>query len=380
MLSGVKRGGLVFSIVLVTALSACATIMDVEAPVLIDPTLPLDEGGSRDADAAAAPEALAPADSGCIGSGCPCDENKDCLDTTFTQCIEGKCGQCTNDPSDTCPDGLYCLPTHECAPGCKSDAECARIAPGAPYCNVARHQCVSCRGPDDCKALPNQECGPSGVCADKCTSDAGGAGSCDDGKACCNGLCVDTADDAFNCGACGNTCSGASPRCCNGLCADTQNDEDNCGACGTACVTTNGQPSCLAGSCRWNCNPGYSHCAQGNTGCETSTSSNTTQCGNCVTNCNNTVANATGVTCASSTCNYASCKGGFLDEDGNRRNGCETVCGVTNGPCCSPPNGGCSGTDYCSGTTCLACKANGTACSAEKECCSGNCHPNGKCR
>jgi hypothetical protein len=365
------------AILLAGIVSACASIMGVEEPVLVDAT-PVADGGTSGSDALSMP---GPLGDGCIGSGCLCDDDKDCLDTTFNKCLDGKCGQCTSQPTDTCPDGLYCLPSHECTPGCKNDRECSRIAAGAPYCNTERHQCVACKGQADCNSKPNQACSPAGVCADKCTSDAGGAGSCVDGRACCNGLCVDTTSDAFNCGTCMNTCAGGSPRCCAGQCKDTQTNVDHCGGCGTQCVTTNGERSCVAGSCRWTCNQGFSHCAQGNTGCETDTSANVSQCGNCVTNCNNTVANATGITCAASTCDYNACRTGFLDDDGNRRNGCETACGGTNAVCCPGPTKCQVATDYCAGdNNCRQCKAAGTGCQANSECCSKDCHSNNRCK
>jgi hypothetical protein len=91
------------------------------------------------------------------------------------------------------------------------------------------------------------------------------------------------------------------------------------------------------------------------------------------------VKNAQGVTCSPNrTCNYTTCNTGSDDCDTNRTNGCECACGTVNNVCC--PGSTCQGTAYCGGGTCRACKAVGADCSAEIECCSGNCHANGRCR
>ena len=81
----------------------------------------------------------------------------------------------------------------------------------------------------------------------------------------CGQICVDTATDVANCGACGTACAAgqvcsagtcattcqAGLNVCGGSCRDLQTDAANCGACGTACIL--GQ-SCIAGVC--GCQPG----------------------------------------------------------------------------------------------------------------------------
>ena len=87
-------------------------------------------------------------------------------------------------------------------PGCGSDTECKQIAgEAAPFCLLDRRQCVACRSKSDCP--PDEECSPGGTCAETCV------GSCEAGKACCDGLCVDTLKDVFNCGGCGTKCNAA---------------------------------------------------------------------------------------------------------------------------------------------------------------------------
>ena len=76
----------------------------------------------------------------------------------------------------------------------------------------------------------------------------------------CGEICVDTATDVANCGACGTACAAGqvcsagtcATTCqtgltaCGGSCRDLQTDAANCGACGTACT-----PGlyCIAGAC-----------------------------------------------------------------------------------------------------------------------------------
>jgi hypothetical protein len=299
-------------------------VCDPAAHVCVDPSeLAVDSGFVSLIDAAPAP---------CLGDSCACTTAADCKDPTYTKCVDSKCVECTSGP-DTCGAGRYCLPSHLCAPGCKSDNECGALSPSAPFCNLARHQCVNCSVDTDCKNA--QKCSPAGACVDGCAGGLGG--TCTGGKACCNGLCLDTQSDPLNCNACGNACTGAQTSCCAGACADPLTSVTNCGQCGVACSTTNGAPSCNAGSCKWACNAGFSHCSPDNTGCETSTSSSVTQCGSCTTNCTTNVVKANGIACVASACTYTSCVTGFADCDGKKTNGCECaapVCGGYLQVCC----------------------------------------------
>lgn len=284
---------------------------------------------------------------------------------------------CTAGESDTCPVGTRCLPTGQCAPGCKADSDCAAVSDVAKWCNKARHQCVACL--EDAHCADGKKCSPAGTCADRCS--VGDAGACSGAEVCCGELCVDPKSDPFNCNGCGNTCTGGSALCCDGQCRDALIDKENCGKCGFSCSTLNADPECTAGSCKWTCVPGYSHCVAGNTGCETATSS-IEKCGACDTNCTNAVANAVGVACTTNQCNYASCKSGYVDVDGNRTNGCESACGLVNHPCCPGANP-CQGTAYCAADQrCRACRAQNDVCvgGLAGECCGGKvCQSNKRC-
>jgi hypothetical protein len=82
----------------------------------------------------------------------------------------------------------------------------------------------------------------------------------------CNGVCLDTANDPKNCGACGRVCPSGT-FCCNGWCADPArnapgccppsiscggvctnpySDRTNCGACGVVCRS---DQDCCDGRC-----------------------------------------------------------------------------------------------------------------------------------
>ncbi len=310
------------------------------------------------------------------------------LDGSATSTSDGatssQSGDACSVESDTCGAGRYCLAdTKQCAVGCKKDDDC-RGNVLTPFCNVTRHQCVMCLDSKQCVAP--KVCSPSGICADRCSLDAGagaGVGACKTGEACCGEFCVDTSSDPFNCNGCGNECGGASPLCCGSQCKDALTSKTDCGECGNQCDTTNATPNCAGGSCQWMCNVGYSHCLQGNTGCETKTDS-VSKCGGCNTDCNVLVKNANGITCAktamSVSCDYGTCKGGFIDLDGNRTNGCEAACGAAEQACCASST--CNNGLYCGGDKkCHACKPLNSSCTTTSECCSPKiCQPQKVCQ
>jgi hypothetical protein len=361
--------------------TACAAIMGVEEPTLAPAA----------ADDAASPTPVEPQgnDGGepCVGAGCGCKVDGDCTDPVNKKCVAGTCAECTTDP-DSCPLGRYCLAgsdastnaVNACAPGCTTDDGCKALSPAAPYCDPQRHQCVACRGKADC---PNagQDCSPAGLCADTCRSDGGSCPTA--GDVCCGGFCVDPSSDVFNCNGCGKKCGGSNPLCCAGACKAGLTDVQNCGQCGLACLSgAHGAPSCAAGSCKWNCDKGFSHCATGNTGCETSTSDSLTQCGSCTTSCTDSVKNATGVACTASLCTYATCNGGFFDCNGRKSDGCECNCGAVGAACCAT-DPRCSPNLYCgTDSTCHTCKGHNAPCSFDAECCNGAtyCAGNGMCK
>jgi hypothetical protein len=152
------------------------------------------------------------------------------------QCFAGDaCSQafCCPSPLVFCPDAGLCIDLDTdsencgaCGILCPNEARCVTPAGGFPAC----------------------------VCAD------GGPGT--DFEV-CSGLCVDFANDSYNCGACGNACvhgpcapnDAGSESCgcaspyqrCNSLCIDPRDDYEHCGGC-TPC-----QPpatKCLDSACQ----------------------------------------------------------------------------------------------------------------------------------
>ncbi|HOX42210.1 MAG TPA: putative metal-binding motif-containing protein [Myxococcota bacterium] len=209
----------------------------------------------------------------------------------------------------------------------------------------------------------------SGAC--DYTSCNSGWGNCDTNRTngCEEGIwetadCGTTCLNRVNCTA--QVLHSPDPSCASGLCDFTTcdagyrscdgDDTDGCeegiwetADCGTTCgnrVDCNSQvlnatgKTCDQGACDYGaCSSSrYGDCDGDRTdGCEADLYTLTscgTNCGNRV-NCSATVLNATGVSCASGTCDYESCNAGYGDCDLNRANGCEVdlnapaTCGLT---------------------------------------------------
>ncbi|MFO0595081.1 MAG: MopE-related protein [Myxococcaceae bacterium] len=160
--------------------------------------------------------------------------------------------------------------------------------------------------------------------------------------------------DPNNCGQCGLVCSVpggsvSSYACVAGTCGiavcamgrancnqqyadgcevQVASDPNHCGQCGRACVTPNATPACVVGSCRvGTCDPGFANC---NTlvpdGCEVNTNTSLSNCGGCNVTCNAANANNS---CVNGGCQYT-CQPNWWDVDGQRANGCEYACVLTN--------------------------------------------------
>jgi hypothetical protein len=113
----------------------------------------------------------------------------------------------------------------------------------------------------------------------RCVSSCSGAGECPSPYVCCDNACVNTREDPYNCGSCGNTCAPYGDTCigsicaCNGAmactppyiccgtdgCVDSDSDNRHCGACGIAC-----DGNCAGGACE-TCSPDPHEATGGNT-------------------------------------------------------------------------------------------------------------------
>lgn len=253
-----------------SCLTACASIMGVEEPILVEGTTLPEAGAQADGNVtpetdggnapATTPDAEPPT---CVGAGCPC-------------------------AGETCGANLYCA-AGICTSGCKTNEECAGFAGGiAPYCNLDRHECAQCLNKDHCGA--EETCTAAGRCASRCAD--GGLG-CKTGELCCNGLCINPKTDPFNCNGCAQPCAGEGALCCDGSCKATRTDENNCGTCGKRCdpVVAHADGICVAGGCSYagNCAGGYADCDNNKAnGCECACPPECSSCttgGACVIDC-----------------------------------------------------------------------------------------------
>ena len=210
-------------------------------------------------------------------------------------------------------------------------------------------------------ASDNKNCG---ACANACKAGQVCSGSkcstsCQSGLTDCSGKCVSTQKDWYNCGACANACKAgevcSAGKCarvcqsgltdCSGICADTSIDSENCGACANACKTGEvcAGGKCLAGACP---SP-LSSCGGGDAGAQycANLTNDPQNCGACAGKC------PTAHVCSASKC--------------------ALVCASSLTKC----GGGDAGSEYCAdlkgdNTNCGAC---GNACKAGSACSAGKC-------
>lgn len=231
-----------------------------------------DAGGTVDASAS-------DATSDAMGGDCPTL----CTGTTpFCDRPTQKCVACLP-TNDMCPATTYCQKdansTYQCAPGCKTTADCTQ------------------------------------------TSDGGGA------LACCGNKCVDTTSNAQSCGTCGHSCStdgGGTGSCCSSVCVDTSSNANNCSACGKKCTASHAvNATCAMATCGFDtCYPGYGDCDSDKTnGCETPTSADPQRCGGCTSVCSSN--HVPTPSCNASLCD-GTCAAGYADCNANKlTDGCE---------------------------------------------------------
>ena len=286
-----------------------------------------------------------------------------------TTCDQGVCGF-------TCDGGWADCNTHA-YDGCESDlgsvatcgactVQCPQPANATAVCGTAGCSFVCTTGFDDCNGQATDGCevdlsqiSDCGACGNTCatgpngtpTCQNGSCGvSCDVGFANCNLVLADGCEADLSspetCGSCSNECPTrphATSTCSAGVCgytcvsgwtdcdgvasngceADLQTDASHCGGCGNACTAPdNAVPTCDAGSCSFECEPGWEDCdGDASNGCEASLASPAT-CGSCSNECI-APAHATATCESASICGFA-CSSDWDDCDGGSANGCET--------------------------------------------------------
>ena len=186
----------------------------------------------------------------------------------------------------------------------------------------------------------------------------------------CGTTCVNTNNNAQNCGSCGNVCAltqHASTKCVSGQCQTTcgkaysqcgascvnlNTNVTNCGSCGNVCSppTSNGVASCNGGTCGIACSKGYSQCGSTCVNIKTDVK-NCNTCGNiCTTSDPNATPTCSNGKCGK-TCNtgFVSCNGICVNEltDANNCGSCGKTCKANN------PNGAIS----CNSGVCAECDA-----------------------
>lgn len=109
----------------------------------------------------------------------------------------------------------------------------------------------------------------------------------------------------------------------------TGSDPENCGFCGHKCEFLNAIADCQFSSCSLvKCNKPYANCDMNiSNGCETDTSKDINNCGMCNKVCS--FPNAI-FECVNSECKFINCKSGYIDLNGDIRDGCEYQCTISN--------------------------------------------------
>jgi hypothetical protein len=303
----------------------------------------------------------------CAAGYANCDGNPANGCETSTQSSVSNCGACGTVCGN--PHGTTSCVAGTCVPVCASG-----------YGNCDGNQLNGCEANlntdlSHCGSCPNACTNPNGSTA--CTAGAC-APVCNTGWGNCNGNPNDgcetgTLANLNNCGTCGNVCSsvGGTPSCSAGTCsiacasgfgncdalvstgceANLSNDVNHCGSCTTTCTNAHGATACVASVCTPTCSANWGNCdGNANNGCEASLTT-LTSCGACGAGCARTNATAS---CATGSCQIASCTSGYGNCDGIDANGCEASLSSTShcggcGVACANPNG----TTVCSGGACV---------------------------
>ena len=326
-------------------------------------------------------EGLVCDDGTCVPTAGTCETDDDCLDGWG--CCDQVCYDLQTDNNHCGACDLVCLPGTVCFEGACEATECVQTDEPCPENCVAGERCDQCCGGycgGDSVCYP---CGPGTACE---TSD-----ECCEGLSCCEGTCVDLANDPLYCGDCETSCPESDDpfqcqrpvcrvgvceydvaeegtacvegdetfACCDGVCTDLLNDFAHCGACGVTC------------------DEGWLCC--GEEGC-TDVQNNPEHCGACYFTCDDGLGcyqgeccHFEGETCGADNEGFGCCEG-FVCQDG--------TCAPTT-TTCTPPGEACASDDECCPgdttdlyacpeSTGLCCVGPRNSCTSETDCCAGD--------
>jgi hypothetical protein len=306
-------------------------------------------------------------DKGCAGESCtPC-----ALPHATAKCSESD-GLCA---VDTCEPGWENCDKNTSvgnATGCEAQiavdpkacgASCTDCTKNGPNWSCCNGQCVR----DDCIANGQLNCDCAGEC-DVAIDDINNCGFCNHKCefAHATALCEPDSDPlkATNGYACHFQCTKPWADCdgleANGCEVDLSSDTAHCGSCSKVCNGNHGTAGCSAGKCIIICDAGWGDCdSNADNGCETPLNQ-MGNCGGCGVVC--APQHASGATCASGSCTYGSCDGGWGDCNNNKADGCETsLATLTNcgscGKACAP--------QHATGATCSTGSCNYGACDTD---------------
>jgi hypothetical protein len=308
----------------------------------------------------------------CGACDAPCDFPGSTEECGSGSCLatscEGEYDDCDLDPSNGCESLASSAHCGECGKTCDDtlmnvDSASCETGSCVPACD---------QGWGDCNGDPFNGCESSVRTLDRCgdcdtpCAPLHAVGNCDSGSCelarCEDGFddcdedgvdCEQSLDDAQHCGRCDNDCTATDkPYCSGGVCTaadcaagtadcddigsctyDVTSNAAHCGACGNACAFTlevadahaGSAPDCESSLCVPDCDAGWGDCnGEYRDGCETNLRT-LTDCGACGDGCS--IANAD-ETCATGTCEVATCTGGWDDCDSDELS-CETPLGTT---------------------------------------------------
>ncbi|MDF3069782.1 MAG: hypothetical protein K0R38_5383 [Polyangiaceae bacterium] len=252
------------------------------------------------------------------GRGCtPCGVAKHCSDVADCEdgllCHEGSCLEagCMNEVRDGAETDVDCG-GDGCKP-CLTDQSCAQGADcESAVCEGGECRDAACGDQVRNGRETGVDCG--GDC-EPCVADE----PCVVGKDCISGEC--------NGKVCGSVCQDGFANCdlsnTNACEVNTRTDLENCGVCGNACDLPHATSECSAGECRIQtdgCDVGFMDCdGDPKNGCEVDLKTNKLNCGACHKVCPDLNGSPS---CAAGLCEIT-CNEGFEDCDDKRENGCE---------------------------------------------------------